>query len=72
MLEVWVPWMLIFNEYGGLWNRLRRLVETDSPFRIVMNSALFNIIYIMRNVVLRNQGQCPSDFNRQNPYLTQT
>lgn len=30
MLEVWVPWMLIFNEYGGLWNRLRRLVETDS------------------------------------------
>lgn len=23
----------------------------------------FNIIYIMRNSVLRYQGQCPSDFN---------
>ncbi len=29
MLELWVPWMLICKEYGGLWNRLRRLVETD-------------------------------------------
>lgn len=34
MLEVWVPWMLIFNEYGGLWNRLRRLVETDSRVEV--------------------------------------
>lgn len=29
MLELWVTWMLIYKEYGGLWNRLRRLVETD-------------------------------------------
>ena len=30
MLELWVPWMLICKEYGGLGNRLRRLVETDN------------------------------------------
>lgn len=29
MLELWVTWMLICKEYGGVWNRLRRLVETD-------------------------------------------
>lgn len=30
MLELLVPRMLMCKEYGGLWNRLRRLVETDS------------------------------------------
>ncbi|MCS4282857.1 hypothetical protein M2396_001122 [Pseudomonas sp. BIGb0278] len=32
MLELWVPWMLICNEYGSLWNRLCRLVETDNTY----------------------------------------
>ena len=56
MLEVWVPWMLIFNEYGGFWNRLRRLVETDNKIRSAENNTLFNIIYIMRTFILSCRG----------------
>ncbi|CAI8863537.1 hypothetical protein EMIT0357P_20607 [Pseudomonas marginalis] len=43
--------------------REREVAEPDTRF---------NIIYIMRNTMLRNEGQCPSDSNRQNPSLAQT
>lgn len=30
MVEGWVVRVLISQEFGGLWNPVRRLVETDS------------------------------------------
>lgn len=32
MVEERVVRVLIYRDFGGLWNRVRRLVETDSYF----------------------------------------
>lgn len=32
MVEGWVVRVLISQEFGGLWNPVRRLVETDNTY----------------------------------------
>ena len=68
MLELWVPWMLICNEYGSLWNRLHRLVETDSLVDRCQAYIRFNIIYIMRNAIYAHQGRRRPDFKSHRSY----
>lgn len=72
MVEGWVVRVLISMDFGGLWNPVRRLVETDNRSRGVSKQTQFNIIYIMRNMVLRHKPQYPSDLRRRNLFSTRT
>lgn len=36
MVEGWVVRVLISQDFGGLWNSVRRLVETDNYVQLVL------------------------------------
>lgn len=77
MVEGWVVRVLISKDFGGLWNPVRRLVETDITFSHSYKQIQFNIIYIMRNKVLPIQSAPQTNFNwyitsPTTPFLTYT
>ncbi len=49
MVEKWVVEALISRDFGGLWNPVRRLLETDNSSTGSYKQIQFNIIYIMRS-----------------------
>ncbi|RMO28422.1 hypothetical protein ALQ42_200038 [Pseudomonas savastanoi pv. glycinea] len=61
MVEDCIVRGLISQDCRGLWNTVRRLVETDSHQRLGVRVIQFNIIYIMRTVtawLLELDGCC--------------
>lgn len=48
MVEKWVVGALISRDFGGSWNPVCRLLETDITAPVSLGVMIFNIIYIMR------------------------